>query len=461
MKKSLSLLFGILITLFTVFLLASCTGNNQEPKEPSTADELYERIEEKMQNTSSYTVDEVLNAVIYANDIKLNLTTTSRAMYDGINTDDFYYYTDSTFTMDSDEITVDSSMYGVKTYQNGRLYSYTDDDTVEQKIFTVMTNDEFIEYLDESSNVDLDVYDASKRTFKKKDGVWILDVSGFSKKSINTIIKKMGLDDDLIGLDPMDIEMTFEANENYVVETVTTKFVFEENRRNVPSFEVVDEYSYGNIDRIIIDSIGYKEMDIRVLDDIAEHISDFKNSNYGSIRVNNTVTVSIPNRSIATNEESEISYGEDSSGFWFTMDMVMGGTNYSKDYNYEIEYSNGVQTVTLDGESEKTAVTESAAKATIAKYIDPASFNKYNISNLIQRPNGNYVLTVSHVDESKYISEYYTPLGATLDEVSEKIEITMKDGKITRMDFSATAYGHLPSDSTYKINVYLDFTVYF
>lgn len=461
MKKSLSLLFGILITLFTVFLLASCTGNNQEPKEPSTADELYERIEEKMQNTSSYTVDEVLNAVIYANDIKLNLTTTSRAMYDGINTDDFYYYTDSTFTMDSDEITVDSSMYGVKTYQNGRLYSYTDDDTVEQKIFTVMTNDEFVEYLDESSNVDLDVYDASKRTFKKKDGVWILDVSGFSKKSINTIIKKMGLDDDLIGLDPMDIEMTFEANENYVVETVTTKFVFEENRRNVPSFEVVDEYSYGNIDRIIIDSIGYKEMDIRVLDDIAEHISDFKNSDYGSVRVDNTVTVSIPNRSIATNEENEISYGEDSSGFWFTMDMVMGGTNYSKDYNYEIEYSNGVQTITLDGESEKTAVTETAAKATIAKYIDPASFNKYNISNLVQRPNGNYVLTVSHVDESKYISEYYTPLGATLDEVSEKIEITMKDGKITRMDFSATAYGHLPSDSSYKINVYLDFTVYF
>ncbi len=460
MKKIASVL-GIFIVISFVLMFSSCVGNSQEPKEPTTADELYERIEEKMQNTASYSVDEVLNAVIYANDIKLNLTTTARAMYDGINTDDFYYYTDSTFTMDSDTLTVDSSMYGVKTYQNGKLYSYMDDDTVEQKIFTAMTKDELIEYLDENGSIDLDVYDASKRTFKKKDGVWILDVSGFSKKSINTIIKKMGLDDDLVGLDPLDIEMTFEANENYAVETVTTKFVFEENSRNVPSFEIVDEYSYGKIDKIIIDPNGYKEMDIRVLDDISEQISDYKNSNYGSVRVDNTVTISIPNTSIATNEENEISYGEDTSGFWFTMDMVMGGTNYSKDYNYDIEYSNGVQTVTLDGESERTAVTEAAAKATIAKYIDPASFNKYYISNLVQRPNGNYILTVSHVDESKYISEYYTPLGATFVEATEKIEITMKDGKITRMDFTATAYGHLPNDSLYKINVYLDFTVYF
>jgi hypothetical protein len=64
MKKLASVL-GIIIVISFVLMFSSCVGNSQEPKEPTTADELYELIEEKM---------DALRNVLYAENLVVRNT---------------------------------------------------------------------------------------------------------------------------------------------------------------------------------------------------------------------------------------------------------------------------------------------------------------------------------------------------------------------------------------------------
>ena len=84
MKKIASVL-GIFIVISFVLMLSSCVGNSQEPKEPTTADELYELIEEKMDAQESYKIKENTSAVFYTSGYEMNISIEAEGIYDSLN----------------------------------------------------------------------------------------------------------------------------------------------------------------------------------------------------------------------------------------------------------------------------------------------------------------------------------------------------------------------------------------
>ena len=382
MKKIASVL-GIFIVISFVLMFSSCVGNSQEPKEPTTADELYELIEEKMDAQESYKIKENTSAVFYTSGYEMNINIESEGIYDSLNSDDYYFYYDSELIMDVPELSKQISAHSVKSYQNGTYFSSYEEELTEQRIYTIMTKDEFLEYKEGNIEMDLDVYSSTTRTFEKNDNGWVFMASGFTKKSMNSFIKSIGFEEEMVGGDPIDFEIKFEVSNDFLVKTATFTFIFEEKSKDMPRFTLVNEYSsFGNVERIPLEKVGYTEMDVRVLDNIEESLNEIKKSTDFKFITKKTIDIEVENVKQTTTEQATVTFGEDRNGYFYTIETKIN------DLNYYIEYENGVETVTVGDDTSKAQSSDDVARATIAYYLDPASFSKTNVRNMYKNENG-------------------------------------------------------------------------
>ena len=456
MKKIASVL-GIFIVISFVLMFSSCVGNSQEPKEPTTADELYELIEEKMDAQESYKIKENTSAVFYTSGYEININIEAEGIYDSLNSDDYYFYYDSELIMDVPEFSKQVCAYSVKSYQNGTYFSSYKEEDEEQKIYTLMTKDEFLEYKEGNVEMDLDVYSSTTRTFEKNDNGWVFMASGFTKKSINSFIKSIGFEEEFVGGDPIDFEIKFEVSNDFLVKTATFTFIFEEKAKDMPSFTLVNEYSsFGNVERIPLEKDGYTEMDVRVLDNIEESLNEIKKSTDFKFITKKTIDINVLDTVQTTTEQATISYGEDRNGYFYSIESKINGVEY------KIDYENGVETVKVGDDTSRSQMTDDEARTTVKYYLDPASFSKTNVKNLSKNDDGSYTITFLTVNASRYREDYYNPLGGVYSGATEELVVTLQNGKLTKMTFISESYGFIKrSGITYDIEIKEEFNIYF
>ena len=430
MKKFFVLLIAVLLCALA---FTSCG-------DPETTTELMNKIDEKMESLKSYQSDVTANLStdIYGYHCVAGFTGTQITIYG--DSDRFYYYTvmEGTTEMkdtEKNEVVESVKSKEIEAFHEGNMFVSSEQGDQVQKLYSPLTKDEYIAYLEkQESTLDID-YEAcvNKAFLKNEDKTWTLTYSGYTKKAIAVVIEAFNADE-LFEKEIVDMEITIHANADFTVKDMELKMIFE-NESTTSTFSMTAEYSKYNEATPIVDTLDvsqYKEVaDCRLLTDIEDMIEDLEELENGSFVLDLTQTISTSYSKNSYTERDTVTYGKKDGKYFYEAKASTDSTKY------DIAYANGKQTVTISGQTQTVDQTEKEAKEFINGLINTAKYSSSKVSNIRKNENGIYTI-VCKPDSSLY-QPVFSSLGASVQNVSQTIKVTVQDGKITKIESTLSA----------------------
>ena len=430
MKKFFVLLIAVLLCALA---FTSCG-------DPETTTELMNKIDEKMESLKSYQSDVTANLStdIYGYHCVAGFTGTQITIYG--DSDRFYYYTvmEGTTEMkdtEKNEVVESVKFKEIEAFHEGNMFVSSEQGDQVQKLYSPLTKDEYIAYLEkQESTLDID-YEAcvNKAFLKNEDKTWTLTYSGYTKKAIAVVIEAFNADE-LFEEEIVDMEITIHANADFTVKDMELKMIFE-NESTTSTFSMTAEYSKYNEATPIVDTLDvsqYKEVaDCRLLTDIEDMIEDLEELENGSFVLDLTQTISTSYSKNSYTERDTVTYGKKDGKYFYEAKASTDSTKY------DIAYANGKQTVTISGQTQTVDQTEKEAKEFINGLINTAKYSSSKVSNIRKNENGIYTI-VCKPDSSLY-QPVFSSLGASVQNVSQTIKVTVQDGKITKIESTLSA----------------------
>ncbi len=443
MRKRLFLLAVTLVAL--LLLLTSCSALENlgldldflKP-EPKTADELFARMDEEMEELVSFKI---------TNDLRMELTYSgftveSTAKGTIIEIDDkdseYYYYEKMTASVGigSDKETSVS----LEAYHGGHYFLLqSKDGTDTQKLASAMTREEALALREKKisgSLADLDLLKCTEKSFTKRDdGSYTLSLSGYSATDIANIRDEIGLDAEFIGDTFRDIALTLEINPDYLVTRLDFTFVFE--GEDAPEISLSMTVSDLNTAERITEELtpdGYTVVDdLAALYDLEDMWKARKEADAGSLLVElrqkaYTAGDLVVNESMTC----DAVFGKETDGYRQTLTY----TDLSGD-SYTMHYEGGTLTLTENGSSTTSPMSEKEAKEALAELFPGMyDYTPENVTN-ISAEGQVYTLSVHSLMEEE-LRELYESLGATGCQVEESIVLTVENGALTKVEFRST-----------------------
>ena len=430
MKKFFVLLIAVLLCALA---LTSCG-------DPKTTTELMDKIDEKMESLKSYQSDVTANLStdIYGYHCVAGFTGKQITIYGA--SDKFYYYTvmEGTTEMkdtEKNEVVESVKSKEIEAFHEGKMFVSSEQGDSVQKLYSPLTNDEYIAYLEkQESTLDIDYESCVNKSFtKNEDKTWTLTYSGYTKKAIAVVIEAFNADE-LFEEEIVDMEITIHANADFTVKNMELKMIFE-NESKTSTFSMTAEYSKYNEATPIVDTLDvsqYTEVaDCRLLTDIADMIEDLEEMENGSFVLDLKQTISTSYSKNSYTERDTVTYGKKDGKYFYEAKASADNAKY------DISYANGKQTITFSGESETVDQTEKEAKEFINGLIDSAKYTADKVTNISQKEDGVYTIACEP-DESLY-QPIFASLGSASGNATQTITITIQDGKITKISSSVTA----------------------
>ena len=436
MKKFFVLLIAVLLCALA---FTSCG-------DPKTSAELMDKIDEKMESLKSYQSDVTANLStdIYGYHCVAGFTGTQITIYG--DSDRFYYYTVMDGTTEMKDTAKNEVVESVKTkvieaFHEGNMFVSSEQGDAVQKLYSPLTKDEYIAYLEkQESTLDIDYEACANKAFtKNEDKTWTLTYSGYTKKAIAVVIEAFNADE-LFEEEIVDMEITIHANADFTIKDMEFKMIFE-NESTTSTFTMKAEYSKYNEATPIVDTLDvsqYKKVaDCRLLTDIADMIEDLEEMENGSFVLDLTQTISTSYSKDTYTERDTVTYGKKDGKYFYD---AKASTDNAK---YDISYANGKQTVTISGTTETVDQTEKEAKAFINGLINSAKYSADKVTNITQKEDGVY--TINCKPDASLYQPIFASVGSSSNNATQTITITIQNGKITKIDSTVSASAYVSS----------------
>ncbi|MBR5187380.1 MAG: hypothetical protein IKW18_02815 [Clostridia bacterium] len=443
MKKLFSLLLAILLcmTLFT-----SC----KTKFEPQSAKELWDKINETMDALDGYESNGTGSLTLNVSGVKLSMNLKMKSIISGLQNGNYYYYysTDSTLsttantslTGESGEVLHEIS---IEAFDDGKMFVSSESDERSQKLYSPLTKEEFLAYREkkDKESADINYSDCKNAAFSQnEDGTWSLQYSGYTKKTINQLIKSFNMDSADFDFEIEDLNVSILADSEFHAKEIKIQFIFDEEteKSTSPVFEMSMTYSnYNAITPIKPDSSEYTEVeDCRFIYDLEDMLKALEEKKDGLFYLELEQVLSVPslNQTQSYTEIDTVIYGEKNGSYFYEITAIAGSDVF------DISYENGKQTISVSGQGEVYNQTEKEAKEYVRSLINTAAYAPEYVSSITKRGDGIYEIQCKYPDTSAY-TPIFEAYAGKLTEMTQVITFTIKNGSIVEIENYTLAKG--------------------
>lgn len=454
MKRNIRTILTLLLSMLLVFSLAACqeTDNTENPTVPSTSSsvpeppkpwmpenalELWNKIDSTMDALTSMESTMVAKAVYYYMGYEFKMDSTVSSV---TTKDTEYIETDAKIVCA--DLEMDQTVKTITAYYDGKMYVANNDGTYDQKLCSAATKEEYKDSMNGALTDEVDISDCTGAKFlKNEDGTWTVEFSGYTNKTMNKVLDSIGLASDMLGAPIEDMKATIVADKDFLVKTMTIAFAFEEEDDSVvPEYSVTAQYSKydaATFDPAVLKTEEYTEVaDLFILDKIEDGIKERQDATSGNFVLDLTTTTRYYGQTSKSKETDTVTYGKKNGAYYFAISAESGDTTMN------LLYQNGTYTVTSNGETYTSPVTDAEAKGMVDGLIDSALFNALSVTNIEKEGEGVYMLTLENIDLSTY-SARVAELGITYNSGEQAIKVTFKDGKLVKIESLVSLKGKL------------------
>lgn len=433
MKKLLVLLLSVVLCML---VFVSCGV-------PKSADDVMAKIDRKMDSLKSYQAEMTAKFSTVLNGYQCSADFSGQVIEINGKFKEYYYYDTMEGTTeikdDKGGVLESVDMKALQAFNEGKMFVLTEQGDMEQKLYSALDKDDYIAYLEKQNNaLDIDFKACVNKTFtKNEDKTWTVEYSGYTKSAIDEFIELFGADD-LFEEEIEDMAITIHANKDFTVKDMEIKLVFE-NESTTSDFRMTAQYSKYNEATPIVDTLNvndYREVaDCRLLTDIEDMLEELEKAENGSfvLDLSQKLTYGVYAQTQKSSETDTVTYGKKDGKYFYTVRASYDGSDI------DISYKNGTQEISYSGGSQTANQTEDEAKAFISGLINTACYESTRVSYIEEVGDGVYKIICNQPNENLY-QPIFSSLGMR-PTVNQTITVTIRDGKITKMESKLTASG--------------------
>ena len=381
-----------LCMLMAVILLFSFAFTSCGMFKPSNPEGLEKRIDKQMSRLSSYRAEEKMTMIFYNSGKRVDAGSTGEIIVSDGRGDDNYYYQRLDTKVVSKGLGLDRATTSILAYNDGNMFSLNTGNQLNQRLYSPMDFDEFVDILEDHTGSELSYSDCGKSKLEQNDdGGWILECSDYSTENINIMTEKLGLDSSVFNLVAKDVNVTVECDDKFRMEKMKMVFVFDESDRK-PTVEIETTYSqYNNANRVtdLIDPEDYKKTEhLKLIYDLENKLNEMEIAEEGAFEMGISQKVSRSSQILSSeNEKNSVSYGVKDGKFYYDITSEKGKEKYT------IAYEDGTQTSTSKTNYvRETPQTEQQAKEYISSLIRASGYSYGVVTNIVKESDRQYKL---------------------------------------------------------------------
>lgn len=465
---SICLIVLILLSMTSCNLFTKATKDSNSKTEekktfvPTTAIELWEKIDRTMDALESYQCEGKVEIVSFydGQEIKVNSTT----VISEINSKDGYaYLEESESTIERSEKADVEKKNNLEAFYNGKMYISNKDSSSEQKFMSEVTAEKYFELKENAFLMDED-FDYSACTnsdfSQNEDGSWKISFSGYTKKSLDALLKSVELEEENFGADIDDMQITATCNNKFYITTLEIKFVFDDDASLKPKFHTKDTYSKFNeakIDTSKINDADYKLVDdVYILDTVQKNIDDYILAEKGAFTSNLRSEIKVATTLKINEEKHDFEYGVENGGFYYNNKVD------SREANYTTSYKNGTETIIYGGEKQYYSLNENDAKSFVLSYMGFGYYDTIAVNSIKKQSEGVYKINLLLSDTVSLDDVFDPAYNPKVASAGQEIVITFAGDKIKSVETLISISGTI-SDGTNsaKVNIATTYKVTF
>lgn len=348
--RLLSLLLGVLLLLN----LVSCDTEKdpapkgekesktatEKPFVPESAKELWDKINSVMEGLDSYYQRMECEGVFYMDGNKLEIESGMKGVLSK-KEGDFYEYTKVVNELECKELDYYERVENKKAYYDGKMYIKNKTDAVEQLLCAPVSVEDYQNDSEDDFFDDVDPVDCTKQDFsKEEDGSWKLSFSGYTKKTMESILDGMEMDESELGAPVEDAVITVCADEKFRCKELKIEFIFtlEEDSTTAPEFLIdctFDQFNEAIFDVEAFLPEDYTEVDdLLILEKFTDELTALQETKKGKFELNGTTEIKYQEKTEAVDRHYEVSYGEENGSYYF--DLLMTSNEGSVQMNQRV-----------------------------------------------------------------------------------------------------------------------------
>lgn len=443
----------LLLSLVLILPLCACgllapktaepASEEETPFVPANAEELWNKIDAVMEEQTGYTGNHEVTATIYYSGMEYSIRQIGKSVTD--RSDDKYrYLSDYEVTMTFED--TEETSRRMRAYFDGKMYHYEKEGDIEQKLSCAMTEEEFRDIDSSALLEDVDLMDCTRRDFSLQDGVWTAKFSGYTKKTVHNFFAYMELEEDELGADVEDMEITVVADGEFRCTSLSFVLFFDvdEDSTTKPVFTLSETYSdfdKTSFDPSVIAREEYAEVDdLRIIFDLPEAMKAVAGATEGEFTLDITQKAKVGEQEGENTEYDRVTYGKKNGSTYFDISSKLNGQDYT------ISYKNGKQSIQANGESYEESYPEEYARYYLERLIDSAKFQAITVTDVEKQAEGTYLMHCEKADLASY-QPALEESGITLTGGSQEITVTMNGEKLQSMDSTVILVGYAVSGS--------------
>ncbi len=438
MKKRV--IIGLLIC---VVLVCSCFGCDKQPEIPQEkeldAETLWNKINETMTGLDSFKVNASIELVFMMQGLCMQGDMDTDVICAKIDRQP-YVYEAATARISCDEIDYREKVKEIRAYYDGKMYLADETPDYTRRLCSEMTYEAFAAYggANEINLSNIDLMDCTDKKFTEKENEWLLQFSGYTKKSMNALIKNAGIEDLDWDRALEDMKIMVVADDQFRVKSMDIEMIFTEEEQDRSLFKVSSQYSDYNQtrdNREVLMQETYTEVeDLFLLEKVAEFLEDFTENESGACHVTSQIVEKFGNSIREYTEEGQITFAREKNNLSYEM---KGTINDQQEFH--IVYKDGVQTVTADEEVQEGLLTEDEAASVLEALLNPSGFDTRAVENITLSKFDGYKFTMAHCGVN--MEQYYTSLKGKMESVSQDVYVTLEGDKVIRIRSEIHAVG--------------------
>lgn len=436
--KYLSRSFIVILVLSLILCMTACQKPIEEKYIPESAVALWNKIDETMTAAQSMEMRSTVLAVFYSGGYEFKLHG-SAYIFASKET----HFTDSEMTLSCEATSFEQKTYLMEAYYEGKMYHMGNDGTYDQKLCSAMTHDEYDQIQSGTLTEDVDLADCtSARYTQNEDGTWILEFSGYTKKTIDSMIDSLSMTQDMLAVPIADVKVTICANADFLVNKMEFSFVFAADDEGLaPTFLMTAEYAGYNsavFDAGKLNTEEFTEVDdVRILESMQSALTERQNAASGKFNLDLKSIHKLQNQTTTFEEKDVVTYGRKNGAYYYTIMSEMEGQTF------EIRYQNGEQNVTMDGQTTTGSQSEAEAKYFVDALINSAYYTSAAITDIQKLEDGVYLL----IGEPKNMEQAMGLTDVDVASVIQECKVTFENNKLMKIENKLVIEGKYSADS--------------
>ena len=436
--KHISRSFIVILVLSLFLGLSACRNPEQEKYVPESAVALWEKVDATMTTMESMEVKSTVNAIFYNGGYEFKLVGDAY-----IFASKETHYTENKTILSCEEISLEQTTSMLEAYYDGKMYHAVNDGTYDQKLCSAMTHEEYDQIQTGSLTDELNLADCTRADFlQNEDGTWNLEFSGYTKKTIDTMLESTSMTPDMLGAPIADMQISLNADADYRVRKMVISFVFTvEDEEATPTFSVIAEYS--NYNTAVFDATKLKTEefaqvdDVRILESLQNALIERQNAASGKFTLDLKSTYQMQKQTSASQETDVVTYGRKNGAYYYNIAAQVDGQGF------DILYQNGEQAVTTDGKTTTASQSEVEAKLFIDSLINTAKYNSSAITGIQKLDEEVYLL----LGEQKNLEQTMGLTGIEVTSAKQECKVTFESNKLMKIENKLVIEGTYSADT--------------